>query len=202
MDSSDETDVRTITRLADFRIAMIVRLLALLPAVSLGSCASGPSDHPPRPIPLEDRLTRLLEGTLGGSADVPGAMLRVQSASIQFAWEGAVGVSDLDTGTPLRAEQTLRIASITKTFVAAAILRLVEEGRVDLDAPISRYVLPPSRAMLAMDGYAVDRITVRMLLQHTSGLWDYADAEAYLEQVLEDLGRRWTRADQLEFAVA
>ncbi|GAA4935448.1 hypothetical protein GCM10025331_20820 [Actinoplanes utahensis] len=60
-----------------------------------------------------------------------------------------------------------RVGSITKTFTAAAVLRQVERGRIDLDAPVGRY-LPH-----LVPGERGRRITVRMLLNHTSGLPDY-----------------------------
>ncbi|RJL36202.1 class A beta-lactamase-related serine hydrolase [Bailinhaonella thermotolerans] len=82
-------------------------------------------------------------------------------------WRGASGVADLATGRPLRPGTRHRVGSITKTFTAAAILQQVEKGRVRLDAPIGRYlpdVVPGERGR---------KITVRMLLNHTSGLSEY-----------------------------
>ncbi|MGZ0151648.1 serine hydrolase domain-containing protein [Kribbella sp. WER1] len=64
-----------------------------------------------------------------------------------------------------------RIGSVTKTFVATVVLQLVDEGRVQLDKPIDRY-LPG----LVPDG---GRITVRQLLNHTSGIYDYAHDAGY-----------------------
>ncbi|TDB71184.1 class A beta-lactamase-related serine hydrolase [Micromonospora sp. KC723] len=78
-------------------------------------------------------------------------------------WRGASGVADLDTGRPMRDCLQHRVGSITKTFVATALLQLVGEGRVTLDDPIGRH-LPQ---------YAVDGVTVGMLLNHTSGIGDY-----------------------------
>nr|WP_237536024.1 serine hydrolase domain-containing protein [Streptomyces sp. SID3343] len=82
--------------------------------------------------------------------------------------KAAVGRADLRTGAPARADGRFRIGSVTKSFVAAVVLQLVGEGRIALDAPIERY-LPEQRVPRG------DRITVRQLLNHTSGLHDYAD---------------------------
>ena len=90
---------------------------------------------------------------------------------------------------------------MTKTFVAAAVLRLVEEGKVKLDAPITEYVSPESLAVLRTDKYDLDHITVRQLLQHTSGLYDYATDDAYDQANVSDPAHRWTRLEQLQFAV-
>ena len=86
------------------------------------------------------------------------------------------GVGNLRTGQPPRPVQTFRVASQTKAFVATIVLQLVAEGRVGLDAPVSRY-LP----RLLPDG---DQITVRQLLNHTSGLFD-PQVEVY--QTLQDI---------------
>nr|WP_281372038.1 serine hydrolase domain-containing protein [Modestobacter versicolor] len=79
------------------------------------------------------------------------------------------GVSDLATGSPVPVDGQVRIGSNTKPFTAAVVLQLVDEGLVDLDATIETY-LPGLVRGPGGDGTA---ITVRQLLQHTSGLPDY-----------------------------
>jgi CubicO group peptidase (beta-lactamase class C family) len=86
------------------------------------------------------------------------------------------GVGNLRTGQPPQPVQTFRVASQTKAFVATIVLQLVADGRVGLDAPVSRY-LP----RLLPDG---DQVTVRQLLNHTSGLYD-PQVEVY--QTLQDI---------------
>ncbi|SEH64974.1 D-alanyl-D-alanine carboxypeptidase [Mycolicibacterium rutilum] len=83
----------------------------------------------------------------------------------------AAGFSDVDTGTGFAPDTHVRVASITKTFVAATVLQLVGEGSVDLDAPIERYL--PGR--IRGDGIDASAITVRQLLRHQSGLPEYFD---------------------------
>ncbi|WP_030668292.1 serine hydrolase [Streptomyces rimosus] len=82
-------------------------------------------------------------------------------------WRGAAGVADIDTGRPVRSQMEHRIGSITKTFAAVGILQQVARDRIELDAPIARY-LPG-----VVPGDLGRRITVRMLLNHTSGIGDY-----------------------------
>jgi D-alanyl-D-alanine carboxypeptidase len=79
------------------------------------------------------------------------------------------GTGDLSTGQPFPVNGEFRAGSITKTFVATVVLQLVACGRVDLDAPIDRY-LP---GVVAGNGNDGTKITVRQLLQHTSGIPDY-----------------------------
>ncbi|XRQ05582.1 serine hydrolase domain-containing protein [Actinomadura welshii] len=82
-------------------------------------------------------------------------------------WDGAAGVADIRTRRPVTPNMRQRAGSITKTFVATAILQQVEKGRIELDAPVSRY-LPG-----LVPGELGDQVTVRMLLNHTSGIGDY-----------------------------
>ncbi|MFI5774521.1 serine hydrolase domain-containing protein [Streptomyces sp. NPDC051658] len=83
----------------------------------------------------------------------------------------ASGVADLKTGAKVPVDSQVRAGSNTKTFTATVVLQLVGEGKVDLDAPIERY-LPNLVRGEGIDGR---RITVRQLLQHTSGLPEYSD---------------------------
>jgi D-alanyl-D-alanine carboxypeptidase len=67
-------------------------------------------------------------------AGVPGVYAEVRDAD--QVWRGASGVADVSTGRPVTPDMRQRVGSITKTFTAAAILQQVEEGRIELDAPI------------------------------------------------------------------
>ena len=98
-------------------------------------------------------------------AGMPGVFAEVRDGD--QVWRGAAGVADVGTGRPVTPDMRHRVGSITKTLTAAAVLQLVESGQVGLDAPISRYV--PQ----LVPGERGNTITVRMLLDHTSGLADY-----------------------------
>lgn len=82
-------------------------------------------------------------------------------------WREAVGTADLEDGGRASVEMRHRVGSIAKTFTAAAVLREVERGSIELDAPIRRY-LPR-----LVPGGRGDAVSVRMLLNHTSGLAEY-----------------------------
>ncbi|WP_280221138.1 serine hydrolase domain-containing protein [Nocardia neocaledoniensis] len=84
------------------------------------------------------------------------------------------GVGDLGTRAPFPDDARVRIGSNTKTYVATVIMQLVAEGRIDLDAPIERY-LP---GVVQGNGNDGNRITVRQMLQHTSGVPDYVGSGA------------------------
>ncbi|MFD4370676.1 serine hydrolase domain-containing protein [Streptomyces sp. NPDC058486] len=96
---------------------------------------------------------------------MPGLFAEVRDGD--QVWRGAAGVADVATGRPVTADMRHRVGSITKTFTAAAVLQQVEAGRIGLDTPIGRY-LPG-----LVPGARGDAITVRMLINHTSGLAEY-----------------------------
>jgi D-alanyl-D-alanine carboxypeptidase len=98
-------------------------------------------------------------------AGMPGVFAEVRDG--EQVWRGAAGVADLSTGRPITSDMRHRVGSITKTFTAAAVLQQVESGQIGLDTPISHYL--PRLA----PGEQGDAITVRMLINHTSGLADY-----------------------------
>ncbi|MFF3864145.1 serine hydrolase domain-containing protein [Streptomyces sp. NPDC002209] len=98
-------------------------------------------------------------------AGMPGLFAEVRDGD--RVWRGAAGVADVATGRPVTAGMRHRVGSITKTFTAAAVLQLAEAGRIGLDTPVGRY-LPE-----LVPGARGDAITVRMLINHTSGLAEY-----------------------------
>lgn len=114
-------------------------------------------------------------GTLVTRHGIPGAAAEATEPGCG-RWTAARGVADLGSGRPMSAGDRLRIGSITKTFTATVVVQLAAEGRLGLDDPVERH-LP---GLIRGNGYDGRTITVRGLLQHTSGLPDYT----------ESLGRR------------
>jgi D-alanyl-D-alanine carboxypeptidase len=86
-------------------------------------------------------------------AGAPGVVVVANGGGL--SWEQAAGVSDVETGAPMTLEHRFRIASVTKLFVATAVLQLVDEGAFELDGEV---------------GLIEGGVTVRQLLNHTSGL--------------------------------
>ena len=146
--------------------------------------------------PTQTRLQTALQRFAEGHPSYPGVAIAVHAPRLE--WTGTAVVAGRP---PLDPQSRFRIASVTKTFVAAAVLRLVEEGRLRLDDPAAASLSSRSVAVLRRGGYSVDRITVRQLLQHTSGLYDYASDPAYQSYVLGHGRHHWTRTEQLRFAV-
>lgn len=88
----------------------------------------------------------------------------------------------------------MRIASNTKTFVAATVLRLWEQKRIDLDAAIAPLIDPVLDTRLKADGYDTAKITVRHLLSHSGGLYDHGSDPRYEAAMRADPTHKWDRA--------
>ncbi|MDP9184150.1 MAG: beta-lactamase family protein [Actinomycetota bacterium] len=158
---------------------------------------------------VEDRLQGLVDADISAWPQMPGRLLHVLAPSRGVDVEVAAGVADLRTGAPLQPGSRFRIASVTKPFVAAATLRLVEDERLSLDATVAELLAGEYDDLLRSGGYETDAITLRHLLTHTSGIYDFA-ADAYTDQITDGFSaqvaidplRRWTRYEQIEFAVS
>jgi len=105
--------------------------------------------------------------------------------------EVASGVAELASEAPLTVDHRLRIGSVTKTVTAALLLRLQEDGLVDLDAPISDYVDTPVPN--------ADEISVRQLLNHTSGIANYLNSPGFFD--IADGARVWEPAELVQLGV-
>ncbi|MEM9930507.1 MAG: serine hydrolase domain-containing protein [Bacteroidota bacterium] len=144
----------------------------------------------------------LQEAVDDAQGTVPGVSAAVIDRDKDILWEDAVGFADLNETIPLSSDYAFRIASVTKTFVAAAILRLHELDSLDIYESISDHISEAHRELLIADGYQPDNITLLHCLQHTSGLYDYAvGSPAYLETLSKNPARQWSRTDQLRFAM-
>jgi CubicO group peptidase (beta-lactamase class C family) len=114
------------------------------------------------PAPVES-VDALMQDYAG---DVPGASVLVARDGMPVL-ERSYGLANLEQATPADSITNYRLASVTKQFTAAAVMLLVEDGRVDLDDSIRQWL--PSLPAVA------DAVTLRHLLVHGSGLIDYED---------------------------
>ncbi|MEV3854736.1 serine hydrolase domain-containing protein [Streptomyces sp. NPDC050095] len=145
--------------------------LALATAVAAGAAAPAIAAGP-------DPVRQGLE-TLVHSDGAPGALASVRDRAGHVRTYTA-GVGDRDTHAKVPRDGQVRIGSVTKTFTAVVVLQLVGEGRISLDATVDHY-LPGLVHGKGIDG---GDITVRQLLQHTSGLPEYE------EDVTDDILKR------------
>lgn len=119
---------------------------------------------------------------------VPGATVSVRIGGREAASLG-LGYEDLEARYPMPASATMLIYSASKTLLASACLRRVEEGALALDQ--SAHELSPFRKLN-------ERITVCMLLNHTSGLPDYGALPEYHEAVRQHPGLPWSHDEFME----
>ena len=121
----------------------------------------------------------------------------VSGKNVPNPWGIAAGMADASTARSLTIDTPLRVASNTKTFVAATVLRLWEQDAISLDAPIVSLLAPTLERLLTSRGYRTDKITVRHLLSHSAGVYDHADDPRYFKAVLADPTHDWTREEQV-----
>lgn len=172
------------TRTGLARLAAGLVVLALATAVAPAASSAAPAapvapaapQAPPSPAERA-QMQRILE-TLRVQGSAPGAGITFGDGDGDVTL--SAGTAQFLTNRPIRSTDKVRVGSDTKMFVASVVLQLVGEGRLDLDAPVDQYLpgvfrypvdVAPADAA-AWDGRTV---TVRQLLQHTSGLADYAD---------------------------
>lgn len=134
------------------------------------------------------------------SSEIPGILFHVQSGDGKINWSGAAGVSEKETGEKLLSDRTFRIASVTKTFVAASLMRLWEDGKLALEDPIANHISDEHAQILRQD-YKLDKISIIQVLQHNAGFFDHTHAPAFFEKVLQPGGHEWTRTEQLKLCV-
>ena len=125
-------------------------------------------------------------------AGSPGALVLVDDGASRR--EETSGFAVLHGRVPLHGRDRFRVGSITKTFVAAVVLQLVGENRLALGDTVEHWlpgVVPGG-----------DRITVRQLLGHTSGLADFADDAGFVRRTVAEPQRRWTPRELVRVALA
>nr|WP_055533957.1 serine hydrolase domain-containing protein [Streptomyces graminilatus] len=132
---------------------------------------------------------------------VPGVAL--QAKDRHGVWKATEGVGNLRTGQPRSARDNFRAGSITKTFIATVLLQLEAEGRVSLDDTVDKW-LP---GVVRGNGHDGRKITIRQLLNHTSGIFDYTSDEKFATDVFLADGffknryRTWTPDEIVKVAM-
>jgi len=178
------------------------RIFLFLVLLSNSSCFTSVDTHPSK-VDVQQTFQLFLEEAMTDSyGSIHGVSMTVIAPTLDIHWTGETGYDSRLDENELSAEQPFRIASVTKTFVAAAILRLHEMGKLSLDDPISKYISEDHIQILEKGNYEPDKITLRHCLHHTAGLFDYArGSDAFGDMVLKDRQKRWTRTEQLQLAM-
>ncbi|HWO67570.1 MAG TPA: serine hydrolase domain-containing protein [Umezawaea sp.] len=170
--------------------------VAVTSGLAIGTQVSDATTHPPSTTP---------RATVQHDAD---ALLKFGAPGVLVGLDGEdghvkvrSGVGNRTTKTPVPWDAKFRIGSFTKTFVAATLLQLVGEGKLSLDDTVDRW-LP---GLVAGNGNDGTKITVRQLLQHTSGLPDYTHFMPWLgdkAKFLEERNTTLTPREAMALAMA
>jgi CubicO group peptidase (beta-lactamase class C family) len=157
------------------RVSQTVCLLAAIATIAEGQTAV---DTLPASWSARARAVEAYVESQRTARRIPGLTIGIAVGDSQ--WVTGFGLADLENETAATARTAYRIASVTKPMTAVAVLQLAEQGRLDLDAPIQRYVPYFPRKPWP--------ITVRQLLGHLSGITDYGSAAE--ERITEQMGTR------------
>ena len=174
--------IRVITILA-------VVLLLCFSAVALASCGSSSSGSLSKS--KQDSLQKTLDAQMA-KYKVPGAIVGMWFSE-QGTWVVGSGKGDKSTGAAPNTSDKVRIGSITKTFTATAVLQLVDQKKISLDDKLSKY--EPQ----VPDG---DGITIRQLLNMTSGLFNYTDDQAFWNEFIKDPSAVWPPQKMVDIATS
>ncbi|MCK9205187.1 MAG: beta-lactamase family protein [Bacteroidales bacterium] len=122
---------------------------------------------------------------------IPGLVALVVDNNKGIDWIYTAGVSDIPNNLPMNSGYTFRIGSNTKTMTGTVILQLVDEGKLKLEDKLSKYFpsFPKS-----------DSITIRMLCNMTSGIFNYSEAPEFADTLLKDPTMVWQPLGLLEIA--
>ncbi|MEZ5364592.1 MAG: serine hydrolase domain-containing protein [Bryobacterales bacterium] len=149
----------------------LVSILTLMIMLLSGCIANGQHELQPFPPDVVAEIQAEMDDRTAGGLP-PGMVVWIDAPEYRF--EGASGSADLSADIPMPPDGAFRIGSITKMFTATVILQLAEDGVLTLDDPLASW-LPKVADQLPFG----DRITLRHLLTHTSGLFNVVDHEAY-----------------------
>ncbi|MFD9036733.1 serine hydrolase domain-containing protein [Streptomyces bottropensis] len=188
------TRTRTGTRTGPrSRRGLRLSLVALLGASCLGGLLLSPAAGAAVPGHgsggSEQTLQRQLEELVGAPGGPPGVIVVLQRDRTSRVLRA--GVADLETGRPIEPTDHMRIASTAKAFSGAVALSLVQRGALGLDSTIGHTLPRLPRAWRS--------VTLRQLLNHTSGLPDYSEDPEFLELLLADPRRTFDPRRLLDF---
>lgn len=142
------------------------------------------------------KLRAIVDSVFTQNPDMLGVSVHIESPELHISWSYACGSNGKPDPKRLNPDQPVLIASTTKTYIAATIIRLIEQGKLELQQPIRSLISIPSANVLNNAGYDLNAITVRHLLSHTSGIRDYVD-EGYFTFIDQHKNHQWLREEQV-----
>lgn len=187
MRNFNQSSVKLLTfRTSFFRKGVLLSLISAF--FLLNSCAP---EEPTTTAEIDNYVEKVMN-----KIDIPGlAIAVVQDGEVVYS--NAFGMRNIAAQTELADEHIFHMASVSKPFVATAIMQLVEQGKMKLDDPVTTYL---SYFQLADDRY--QQITIRQMLNHTSGMPDVLDYEWDAPEKDEGAAERYVRSLTTEKMIA
>ena len=159
------------------------------------------TENSTREVPenLEQKLHTALLQTFGdiNNTDIG---INVGVVTPEVTWTGATGISNLKTQQATQPDELFKIASISKAYTSAVVLKLQEQGKLNLDDTLDKWL--PEIANKLTNG---ENLTIRQLLDGTGGLWDYFDLNGeflpdFIADYLSGSNRDWQPEDLVAYA--
>lgn len=170
-------------------ILMLMSCASYMQDLNVTSCTSAQQINPTfskakEVQPVIDQL--VTEG-------IPGCALAIYSD--EGWWTSSAGVAKIENNIPMEDCHLQYLQSVSKTYMAVGILKLYEQGKIDLQAPMTNY-LPTKYAQYITDGH---RVSMQMLLNHTSGIPEYNFQPDYVAKLLQHPDYQFVPEDYLKY---
>jgi D-alanyl-D-alanine carboxypeptidase len=180
---------KTLHRFRRLILALALLVCLVLSASTVSSAVQAAPMHSTGQPPCVAKLKSLLQAKMQ-QLRIPGAIILVDDPG-QCSWTTAMGIGNLATREPMQVNNSMRIGSITKTLTGTVILQLVDQGKLRLDDPVGTYQpeVPNGK-----------NITIRQLLNMTSGLFNYDDDKDFAPAFLDNPYKVWQPEELLALA--
>ncbi len=164
-------------------------------------CANGASQD------VNQKLQCLISGLVGKDSSVKNIELAVTKGDGSYSWAGAAGIANQHSHIPMTTQTPNYIASVTKIYIATAIMKLAEEKALALDDPMAKYL--PADLIKGIDVYHgkdySNAVTIRELVSMTSGIPDYyeekgTDGKSMFDLFVQHPEKTWTVDEMIQRA--
>lgn len=144
---------------------------------------------------MYSEIQEIVTNSVNSDYSIKSCVVSVLNGDGSISWTGAAGMAYSDEQKSMAGDTPFYIASVTKLYTATVIMQLYEDGLISLDDPAAKFL---SKEII----YNSDKITVRHLLAHTSGLPDYyagkgSDGKSFFDIFVEDPDRKWSVMDTI-----
>lgn len=147
----------------------------------------------------ESVFKKVVDSAYKANPETIGMIVHIESPDKNISWNYAIGNNGKNSTQKINPDQPLLIASNTKPYISATILKLQEQHQLNINQPIKGFLSEKTVKVLSGDGYDLNKITLYHLLSHTSGINDYV-TDDYFKFIDEHKKYNWTRDEQIALA--